>query len=79
MRVITALTGTNVGDRIVEHLKLALVAERPPHPHIACPRVLMATAKRFELFPVEKGDFIVKDSYLARSCENQILIICRIR
>jgi hypothetical protein len=33
-------------DRIINHLKLTFVAERPPPPHIAYQEVLMAAEKR---------------------------------
>ena len=42
MKVIAFLTDFSVGDRIIGHLKLSFVAERPPPPHIAYQEVLMA-------------------------------------
>jgi hypothetical protein len=42
MRVIAFLTDYAVADRIIDHLKLTFVAERPPPPQIACQEVLMA-------------------------------------
>ena len=35
MKVIAFLTDYSVVDRIIDHLKLTFVAERPPPPHIA--------------------------------------------
>jgi hypothetical protein len=43
MKVISFLTDYAVVDRIIDHLKLTFVAERPPPPHIASQEVLMAT------------------------------------
>ena len=42
MKVISFLTDYAVVDRIINHLKLTFVAERPPPPHIAYQEVLMA-------------------------------------
>jgi hypothetical protein len=42
MRVIAFLTDYAVVDRIISHLKLTFVAERPPPPHIAYQELLMA-------------------------------------
>ena len=42
MRIISFLTDWAVVDRIINHLKLTFVAERPPPPHIAYQEVLMA-------------------------------------
>jgi len=42
MKVIAFLTDYAVVDRIIDHLKLSFVAERPPPPHIAYQEVLMA-------------------------------------
>jgi hypothetical protein len=42
MKVIAFLTDYAVVDRIIDHLKLSFVAERPPPPHIAYHKVLMA-------------------------------------
>ena len=43
MRIIAFLTDYAVVDRIINHLKLTFVADRPPPPHIAYQEVLMAT------------------------------------
>jgi hypothetical protein len=42
MKVIASLTDYAVVDRIIDHLKLTFVADRPPPPHIAYQEVLMA-------------------------------------
>jgi len=42
MKIITFLTDYAVVDRIIDHLKLTFVAERPPPPHRAYQEVLMA-------------------------------------
>ncbi len=42
MKVIAFLTDYAVVDRIIHHLKLTFVAERPPPPRIAYQEVLMA-------------------------------------
>ena len=42
MKVIAFLTDYAVVDKIIEHLKLTFVAERPPPPHIAYQELLRA-------------------------------------
>jgi len=42
MKVISFLTDYAVVDRIIDHLKLTFVAERPPPAHLAYQEVLMA-------------------------------------
>jgi hypothetical protein len=42
MKVITFLSDCTVVDRIINHLKLTFVAERPPPAHLAYQKVLMA-------------------------------------
>ena len=42
MKVIAFLTDYSVVDRIIGHLKLTFVAERPPPPHVAYQELLMA-------------------------------------
>jgi hypothetical protein len=39
-----------VVDRIIDHLKLTFVAERPPPPHIAYQELLMAAEASAEYF-----------------------------
>ena len=41
MNVISFLTDYSVVDRIINHLKLSFVAERPPPPHLLYQEVLM--------------------------------------
>ena len=50
MKVIAFLTDYAVVDRIIDHLKLTFVAERPPPPHIAYQEVLMAAETPAEYF-----------------------------
>ncbi len=42
MRVIAFITDYAVVDKIINHLKLTFIAERPPPPHLAYQEVLMA-------------------------------------
>jgi hypothetical protein len=44
------LTEYAVGDRIIDHLKLSFVADRPPPPQIASQELLMATDPPAEYF-----------------------------
>jgi len=41
MRIIAFLTDYAVVDRIIDHLKLTFVAERPPPPHMASQEFLV--------------------------------------
>jgi hypothetical protein len=50
MKVIAFLTDYAVVDRIIHHLKLTFLAERPPPPHIAYQEVLMAAETGREYF-----------------------------
>ena len=50
MRVIAFITDYAVVDRIIDHLKLTFVAERPPPPHIAYQEVLIAAESSAEYF-----------------------------
>jgi len=50
MRVISFLTDNAVVDRIINHLKLIFVAERPPPPQIVYQEVLMAAETGSEYF-----------------------------
>ena len=51
MRVIAFLTDYAVVDRIINHLKLTLVEDNPPPPHIAYQEVLMAAEIAGEYYP----------------------------
>jgi hypothetical protein len=50
MKVISFLTDYAVVDRIIDHLQLTFVAERPPPAHLACQEVLMAAEPGGEYF-----------------------------
>lgn len=50
MRVIAFLTDFSVVDRIINHLKLTFVADKPPPPRIAFQEVLMAAETSAEYF-----------------------------
>jgi len=50
MKIIAFLTDYPVVDRILDHLKLSFVADRPPPPHIACQELLMADETSAEYF-----------------------------
>jgi hypothetical protein len=51
MKIISILTDWAVVDKIIDHLKLKFVAERPPPPHLAYQEVLMAAEASTEYFP----------------------------
>jgi hypothetical protein len=51
MKVIAFLTDYAVVDRIINHLKLTFVAERPPPPYLAYQELLMAAESSTEYFP----------------------------
>lgn len=48
MKIIAFLTDYAVVDRIIDHLKLTLVAERPPPPRIAYQELLTAAESSAE-------------------------------
>ena len=50
MRIIAFLTDYVVVDRIIAHLKLTFVAERPPPPQVAFQELLMAEEAGSEYF-----------------------------
>jgi hypothetical protein len=50
MKIISFLTDWAVVDRIIGHLKLTFVAERPPPPRIACQELLMAAESSPDYF-----------------------------
>ena len=50
MKVIAFLTDFSVVDRIIHHLKLTFVADKPPPPHIAYQELLMAAESPAEYF-----------------------------
>jgi hypothetical protein len=50
MKVIVFITDFSVVDRIINHLKLTFVAERPPPPRVAYQELLMAAEASGEYF-----------------------------
>ncbi len=50
MKIIAFLADCIVVDRIINHLKLTFVADKPPPPQIAYPGVLMAAEASAEYF-----------------------------
>jgi hypothetical protein len=50
MKIIAFLTDYPVVDRIINHLKLSFVADKPPPPHIAYQELLMAAETGAEYF-----------------------------
>ena len=50
MRIIAFISDYTVVDRIIQHLKLTFVAERPPPPHIVSQEFLMAAETGAEYF-----------------------------
>jgi len=50
MRIISFLTDYAVVDRIINHLKLTFMAERPPPPHLVYQEFLMAAETGAEYF-----------------------------
>ncbi len=48
MSIIAFIEDHTVIDRIINHLKLTFLAERPPPPHIVQQELLMATEERME-------------------------------
>jgi len=50
MRIIAFLTDYAVVDRIINHLKLTFVADKPPPPHMFYQEVLMAAETGGEYF-----------------------------
>lgn len=50
MRVISFLTDYAVVDRIINHLKLSFIADRPPPAHLAFQELLMAAETSAKYF-----------------------------
>jgi hypothetical protein len=50
MRIIAFLTDYAVVDRIIGHLKLTFVAERPPPPHMVYQELFIAAESSAEYF-----------------------------
>jgi hypothetical protein len=50
MKVIAFIINFSVVDRIINYLKLTFVADKPPPPHIAHQKLLMAAETGAEYF-----------------------------
>lgn len=50
MKVITFITDYSVVDRIINHLKLSFIAERPPPPQLPHQQLDMVAEERSEYF-----------------------------
>jgi len=50
MSIISFIEDHKVIDKIIAHLKLIFMAERPPHPHVVQQELLMAAEEREEYF-----------------------------
>jgi len=50
MKVISFIKDHKVIDKIIDHLKLSFMAERPPPPHVLQQELLMAAEERGEYF-----------------------------
>ena len=50
MKVVAFITNYQAVDRIIEHLKLTFVAEKPPPSHVIEQVALMAAEERVEYF-----------------------------
>jgi len=50
MRIIAFLTDSSEVDRIINHLKLTFIADKPPPPHLAYQEVLMAAETSADYF-----------------------------
>ncbi len=50
MRIIFFIEDHKVIDKIIKHLKLSFIAERPPSPQVAQQELLMAAEEREEYF-----------------------------
>jgi len=56
MRIIAFITDYAVVDRIINHLKLTFVAERPPPPHLVWQEFLMDSEAPADYFEVTIGN-----------------------
>ena len=50
MRIIAFITDYSAVDRIINHLKLSFIAEKPPPPQASQQQLLMAAEERGEYF-----------------------------
>jgi len=51
MKVVAFITDYQAIDRIINHLKLTFIADKPPPPQIAFQELLMAAEASTEYFP----------------------------
>ena len=51
MKIVAFLTDYSMVDRIIDHLNLTFVADRPPPPQLAFQEYLMAAEAGSEYFP----------------------------
>jgi hypothetical protein len=79
MRIIAFLTDYAVVDRIINHLKLTFVAERPSTPQIVYQELFMAAEERSEWFgephPLFSIDF-GENLYLIAGCSALSAVLC---
>jgi len=50
MKIITFIEDHKVIDKIIRHLKISFMAERPPPPHVVQQELLMAAEEREKYF-----------------------------
>jgi uncharacterized protein (UPF0212 family) len=50
MKIVAFITEVSVVDRIIDHLKLRFIAEKPPPSHVFTEVALMAAEERGEYF-----------------------------
>ena len=58
MRVVAFLTEHAVVDRIIDHLKLTFIAERPPPPQAALPELLWEADPPAGYFPDPPAKYV---------------------
>jgi len=79
MRITAFLSDHTVVDRIINHLKLTFVAERPPPPHIVYQELFMAAEERSEWFrephPLSSID-LRENVYFIAGCSALSAVLC---
>jgi hypothetical protein len=63
MKAIAFLTDYSVVDRIINHLRLTFVADRPPPPQVAFQEYLMAAKTSAKYFP---DPFLTREEKFSR-------------